>query len=166
LTKTIAIKPFWGVRGGTIHQKQNAVFSTFIAGSADHGRERALQNNYWGVGPRAGLDGEWHLPSGFGLIGKTAAALLYGHTQGKNSLTITHTDDTVDADPSASNFYRVVPNVQLAMGLEWQTCFWCEKMFYKVSAMWETSCYWNSWPTQESELLGIQGLTVNMELDF
>lgn len=180
LTKSIAIRPYWGVRGGTLHQKFSNNF-TIPIGLANTEETFSARNNYWGVGPRTGVNGEWHLNQGFSVLGKGAGALLYGKTKARttrNILEVGTTAFTIERQYT-DNFYQLVPNLQLSLGLQWQTCFWCEKMFFKMSASWETNIWWDQFnlpyslssvtapfPTVGSQPLTMEGLTVNFEWDF
>ena len=180
LTKTIAVRPHLGARGGTLHQKFNSSFSERLAG-ANAEETFSGKNNYWGVGPRAGFNGEWHMSRGFSVLGKVAGALLYG----KNDVNSLTSERLVDASVFTvgrhytDDFYQLVPNMQLALGFQWQTCFWCESMFFKMSAAWETNYWWNQFhlpvglvgftaplPTVGNQPLTMEGLTLNFEWDF
>lgn len=179
LTRSLAVRPHWGARGGTIHQQFNSSFTNDIFSARSqldfHGK-----NNYWGVGPRVGFNGEWHLSKGFSLLGNAAGALLYGKTNVRSlteQLFIGATAFTINRDYT-DHFYQLVPNLQLLLGFQWQTCFWCEKMFFKMSAGWETNIWWDQFnllvasgttspfPTLGNQPLTMEGLTVNFEWDF
>lgn len=180
LTKSIAIRPYWGARGGTIHQKFSDHFTAGI-GTVNSEETFNARNNYWGVGPRTGVNGEWHVTQGFSLLGKAAGALLYGQTKSRSTHNVLPLDETVFLIERqyTDNFYQLVPNLQLSLGLQWQACFWCEKMFFKMSASWETNIWWDQFnvpsslsnisapfPTAGSQPLTMEGLTVNVEWDF
>lgn len=181
LTKSVAIRPHWGVRGGTLHQKFGSSFGGIVLGGANSERSFSGRNNYWGVGPRTGVNGEFHLNQGFSILGKVAGTLLYGKTKARSTtrdLAIGATAFTIERQYT-DNFYQLVPNLQLSLGFQWQTCFWCEKMFFKMSAAWETNYWWNQFnlpfgvagtvapfPTVGNQPLTMEGLTVNFEWDF
>jgi len=189
LTKTVAIRPYWGVRGGSINQSFRSHLSELLITGAESGTPLEIhfngKNKYWGVGPRAGVDGQMDVCYGFSVLGKLAGALLYGKTRANS--TSSHILST--ADPASANlttqsnftdnFDQLVPNLQLSLGLQWQTCFWCEKLFYKMSASWEGNYWWNQFnlpvgqitaippiPTVGNQPLTMEGLTLNFELDF
>jgi hypothetical protein len=180
LTKTVAVRPHLGVRGGTLHQRFSSSFTDRLAGANDAETFKG-KNNYWGVGPRAGFNGELHMSQGFSVLGKVAGALLYG----KNKVSSLTSELVVDATEYTTerqyteNFYQLVPNMQLSLGLQWQTCFWCESMFFKMSAAWETNYWWEQFnlpsglagfnaplPTVGNQPLTMEGLTLNFEWDF
>jgi hypothetical protein len=178
LTKSLAIRPHLGARGGTIHQKFNSDFTVPLTGSIQEQTFSGKQN-YWGVGPRVGANGEWHLSQGFSLLARAAGALLYGKND-VMALTQTRTSEDFNTERQyGDDFYQLVPNMQLLFGFQWQTCFWCEKMFFKMSASWETNYWWDQFnlpvglagfsapqPTVGQQALTMEGLTVNFEWDF
>lgn len=180
LTKSVAIRPYWGARGGTIHQKFNDAYSARVSGLNSQ-QVFSGKNNYWGVGPRTGVSGEWHLNRGFSLLGRVAGALLYGKTDVRTISQTLGVSDTVFTieHQYKDDFYQLVPNLQMSLGFQWQTCFWCETMFFKMSASWETNYWWNQFnlpfgysgfsvplPTVGNQPLTMEGLTVNFEWDF
>lgn len=181
LTKSLALRPHLGARGGTVHQKFQNIFTNPFAGEV-HSQESFIgKNNYWGLGPRFGFDGEWHLAKKFSFIGQISGALLYG--QNNVSAIAQNINATTDAAGLTSNYsdeyYQLAPNLQIALGFQWQRCFWCETMFFKVSASWETNYWWNQFnlpvglsgynaplPTVGNQPLTTEGLTINMEWGF
>jgi hypothetical protein len=180
LTKSVSFRPYLGARGGTLHQKFSSDFTNNLIGTDTEFTFNG-HNNYWGVGPRTGMNGEWHFCGGFSFLGKVSGALLYGQTKASSlaqNLAVGSTAFTVERQYT-DNFYQLVPNMQMAVGLQWQTCFWCEKMFFKMSASWEANYWWNQFnlpvgivgfaapfPTVGNQPLTMEGLTVNFEWDF
>ncbi len=185
VTKCLGFRPHWGVRAAWLDQKfhdhfRNPANAPFPGFSVDEAKFSA-KNNYWGVGPRAGLNAEWHMPCGFSFLGRTSAAVLYGKTR-----TSYKTERFFDGDTDftierqfSDNFWQLAPTLQLLLGMQWDTCFWCETMYYAISVSWETNFWWNQnnvpvvldgymtpVPTNSSEPVTMEGLTVNMEWDF
>lgn len=178
LTKSLACRPYIGIRGGILHQKLENSFSNSIVLYEE--QNFSGKNDFWGVGPRTGFKGEWHWTERFSLTGNLAGALLYGKTKASSvtnrrdvgsstALQFRHTD----------YFYQLAPTLQMAFGFQWQTCFNCERMFFKMGASWETNYWWNQlncplghestlipFPATANQSLNMEGLTVNMEWDF
>lgn len=176
LTRTVAIRPHWGLRGGNINQKFS---SSFTNGLFNTPQSFSGKNNYWGIGPRTGVNGEMHLSRGFSILGKLAGALLYGNTNVKAFATHLVSNVNTTIRNHRDSFAQLAPNLQMALGFQWQTCFWCEKMFFKMSASWETNYWWNQFnlpfgyesvkaplPTVGNQPLTMEGLTLNFEWDF
>ncbi len=181
LTCTVALRPYFGVRGGTIYQRFRSNFTSPLGEETNQEEKFRGRNNYWGVGPRAGFNGEWHFSQRFSLLGKLAGALLYGKTdaRSKTSRLAAEATSFVIQPQYTDDFYQLVPNLQLALGFQWQTCFWCEQMFFKISASWEANYWWNQFnlpvglagftapfPTVGNQPLTMEGLVLNLEWDF
>jgi len=84
VSRSLALRPFVSVKGGWIHQSihsewQNPDLSAPVYFSV--GTEN-LKNNFWGIGPGAGINTEWSLfqgESSYYLFGDFSAALIWGH---------------------------------------------------------------------------------------
>lgn len=180
LTRSLAIRPHAGLEGGSVHQKFKDLFSGRLAGS--NSQERFYgRNNYWGVGPRTGVSGEWQFKEGFSLLGKMAGALLYGKTQARSLNENMATGESLFTTNRQykDNFYQLVPHLQMALGLQWQSKFSCDNIFCKMALSWETNFWWNQCnmpyslgdfvapiPTVGNQPLTMEGLTANFELNF
>ncbi len=188
-TRRFSLRPHWGVRGAFIDQKFSNVFSDPLINPVALARLLGTQpafafdgkNNWWGVGPRAGMFSEWHLCSGFSILGKAAGALMYGQTR-VSSVTQTVpflTDTYVVIRKASEHFDQLVPNLQMMLGLQWGTCFNCDSMYFGMNVCWETNYWWNQFnlpasvdlfdaplPSIGNQPLTQEGLTINLELDF
>lgn len=148
----LSLRPFLSVEGGWIHREWNVLYTDFLApvslGSFLASDSYSTKSNYWGVGPRAGLGGNWWLGAGFKLFGNLSGSLLSGRiTKNTASLTdssftggVTSTDiQTWTNDP----LFRVVPHLQAAVGAAYDICFSCEQYRFSISAGWEVNEFWN-----------------------
>lgn len=179
LTRTFAFRPHVGVEGGDIHQKFSDEFTNPFTGTI-----RALTfagtDRYWGVGPRLGMQGEWHVGP-FSLLGSLAGSLLYGKTivTSKSDSTLTSGGTIVNHHFHDDPLNHLVPHIQMGAGLQWQGNFWRERMFGKISALWEANAwgemfnlpvgmdfFYAPFPTIGSRMLAMNGLTVKVEWDF
>jgi hypothetical protein len=180
LTKAFAFRPHWGVRAAWIDQRFRDHFRGALQLNQDEFKFFG-KNNYWGVGPRTGMNGEWHLGKGFSVLGKIAGALLYGQTR------IMHRSEQIPTGAAAfdivnqfsEHFDQLVPNLQMLFGLQWGSCFRCDKMYFGVNVCWEANYWWNQFnipvalenyraplPTVGNQPVTMEGLTLNTELDF
>ncbi len=180
-TQTLLLRPHFGGRGAWLHQSfanhfRHSINPAHIAEFRFDGK-----NRYWGVGPRMGFDGEWHLGRGFSLLGKIASSLLYGQTKVEN----------LSQGPSSATgqweihhlfndrFDQLVPNLQMLFGIQWGTSFRCDTLYFGMNASWETNYWWNQFnipvsfegyaapmPTVGNQPLTMEGLTLNFQLDF
>ncbi|NGX33951.1 MAG: hypothetical protein K1060chlam1_00295 [Candidatus Anoxychlamydiales bacterium] len=84
ISKSLALHPFLGIKGGWINQSIRSNWQNPNLSGADFfniGTEN-LKNNYWGIGPGAGINTKWNLYSGqsqFYLFGDFSGALMWGH---------------------------------------------------------------------------------------
>ncbi len=190
----LAMKPYIGATGGWIDRRLRTSFgdgvpnTTSVSGTVPFllaDSTYASKANYWGVGPRAGLDGFWKLGMGFEFIGKMSTALLYGNTF-NNYETITSAGITSVYGAGANNSifnitnnkhnWRIVPNLQLYLGLGWGDCFSCGQYYFGINAGWEADFFWNLPnfvnPTSllqsstAAHTVDLAGLTVDVRFDF
>jgi hypothetical protein len=87
--KAVSLRPFLGLKGGWIDQRIHSTWHNPTLPPApptfepfNEGREN-LKNNFWGVGPSAGLNTKWALRTrkhhSFSLFGDFSGAIMYGH---------------------------------------------------------------------------------------
>ena len=80
---SLGVRPFIGVKGGTINQGinstwnfQGALFDIFPIA---YGAIENLKNNFSGVGPSFGMDSKWKLYKNFNFRGDVSGAWLWGN---------------------------------------------------------------------------------------
>jgi len=84
ISKSLALFPFLGIKGGWIHQSIHSKWQNPALSGAEFfntGIEN-LKNNFWGIGPEAGINMKWSLVAGqiqFYLFGDFSGALMWGH---------------------------------------------------------------------------------------
>jgi hypothetical protein len=189
MTKQLSFRPHWGIRGAWLNQK----FSDHFFDNANQSDEGAFleqqrftgRNHYWGIGPRAGSNAEWHLDYGFSMIGKVAATLLYGQSHVKSDESQRQSDSTIPEpilkQRATEHFDQLVPNLQMVLGMQWGTCFNCDRMYFNFNVCWETNYWWNMYniptllqgngfnppfPTIGNQPVTMEGLTINAQFDF
>lgn len=135
LTPSVALHPFVGLRGTSIFQKlfSQVITDVVISGSGTATDTRTFQDHqqFYGLGPLFGLNGDCDIEYGLGLYGTVAFSLLYGTYH-------LHFDDTevVTAPATPSQIYSTIKkdtkafdfDVDLALGIQWQylvrnTCY-------------------------------------------
>ena len=86
VSHALSLRPFVGIKGGWIHQKIDTKWefaTTPIGFSAYNLGKENLKNNFWGIGPSAGVNMRWDLlqrPSDtLHLFGDFSGALMWGH---------------------------------------------------------------------------------------
>ncbi len=184
-----SMKPYLAATGGWIDRR----FSIAIGNAADAtiaaagSLAAALQqgtyfakSNYWGIGPRLGIDTSWEVGLGIELLGKMSSALLFGKTfnnyESITSGTITGTGNQYFYISNNLHNWRMVPQLQLYTGIGWGSCFDCRKYYFGINAGWEANFFWNlanfvppTGNTQgytKSHNIDLCGLTIDARFDF
>lgn len=84
INKSLSLYPFLGIKGGWINQSIHSKWHNPDLMGAEFfniGIEN-LKNNYWGIGPGAGINTKWNLFTGknqFYFFGDFSGALMWGH---------------------------------------------------------------------------------------
>jgi hypothetical protein len=185
ITRHISFKPHWGASGAILKQKFHDLFSVplnprgtieTVSQSEFHGK-----NQWWGIGPRVGVEGSWHLGAGLSILANTSAALYYGQSKVRfHSKQIYAPSGSTSVNRKFNDaFYQLVPNLQLFLGLGWGTCLNCDEVFLGIDAGWETNYWWNQCnlpvavtgytaplPSVGNQPVTMEGLTLNIHIDY
>jgi Legionella pneumophila major outer membrane protein precursor len=155
VSKWLTLRPHAGLRDawinqrGSVHYQGNIISETTAADFAI-----ALKNNFWGIGPRAGIDGQWGLCRGFSLYSELAASLLLGYFKisefqtpslavpsGSPAGPIIAAPTTVaiaGSDQSFREKYTAARMVaDLALGVRYQTSFYDDSYGLMLDIGWE-----------------------------
>jgi len=169
-SRRFSIRPHFGLKAAWIDMHYHAKYSNvLIAGNPNTPYpELSVRNrsDYWGVGPRVGIDGHLHIGWGFSLYGMTSAAMLYGRFDTK--LKLIDPDLTVVVN---HDFYRLRATGQIAAGLRWGWCF-SRKYFLSLHLGWETQYWWEQLEMRFFERyepgadLSFSGLDAGIRFDF
>lgn len=168
----LSLRPMIGVKGGWIDQtiktkwEKDIIFFEVISITATED----LKNDFWGVGPKGGVNGQWILGgrcnSFFSLFGDVSAAFMWGHWVIKDEF-----DDsfqtTVITKVKDRNFGALM--LQGAIGLRFDYC--CPSTF-SIQAGYEIEDWLNHYQIFDngtgghSNELILQGFTLRLRLDF
>lgn len=136
------LTPLIGVQGGWISRRLDLTYDALPFENVQV--QANNETKYWGVGPKFGMNTDWKLGNcGFELFGNFATALLYGESF--DELLIGEGEDVDDGITSDSNRGRIVPTMQMVLGLGWNKCFnySCHDYYVNLDAAWEVNYYWN-----------------------
>ncbi len=186
VTRWLALKPHFGIRGAWIKQtyKTNldggfAALPALTAVITDHLK---IKNDFKGVGLRGGLDSEWTLYERLSIYGNAAYSLIYGnfslnqHEQRQLAgAAVLSTVNNVH-----NSFQQIVSIGELAIGLRWDHTFCNEWVALRLQAGWEFNAYFGqnqfahfgtgmasplSFVANNDDLT-IQGFVLSARLDF
>lgn len=132
--------------------------------------------DYWGIGPRAGLDTAWHFNKCFSIVGEVAATALWGKFSSKSDAIQTNDqNDLVVFTPNTNiktNFHSVKPVLEFFLGLRWEDWWCCDEYYGAIDLGWEVQ-WWGGQNQIVSGVtetrwgdLGLQGLTLRFRFQF
>lgn len=173
--KWLTIRPFIGVRGLVIDQDYSVEYKGGTIAPFDEDKVH-MDNDFWGVGIRAGVNTLWGLGKGFSIYGNGSAALLSGDFDVHEHEKLEHADRRImDIKRDVDN---VVVTADLALGLQWDYMFSKDRYHLGVKLGWEFDLFCDqnklfnfigSSPGAinfQDDDLTFQGLTVGFRFDF
>lgn len=174
--------PFGGVRGQWIRQKLNTsqVSTAQSATGATIDSTSSTSSKSWAVGPRAGLNGKWHLGWGVRFEGDVGGSVLFTqYTSVKNTVSpIVANGPTTGGQFNDYNCLRA--GTEMNLGLGWGSYFDCRNYHLDLLATYDFQVFWNqnmmrqlvdsiniTVPSSGSiNNLYVQGLTLKAQFDF
>ena len=151
-----------------------------------------MDNKFYGVGVRGGLNTNWHLGCGWALYGESAASIVYGRFKVRHSETLRECDGNhekirvLDLDDS---FRASRAMLDLGLGVQWMGMICDCKYGFLISLGWEQHLFFHQnqlWRTvrigdpilpttqnkgenvyhQRRGNLDTQGVTLRIKFDF
>jgi hypothetical protein len=171
ITKALILQPLLGARVATLFQTMNAHFGqNTVVGFAQQWYAYKIRNNYWGIGPRIGVDCKWVLPHNVGFTGLITGSLLYGKVTIEQLTWSTTTNIFQQTGSARSSENMIAPNLQMALGLDWGMSFYKDKMYWGMNIAWELNYWWNHAHfdifRQVQFPIEMQGLTFRTDFQF
>lgn len=176
LNKSLIFRPFGGVKAAWVHQKVKVRYRDILINvSLPAPLNIDAKNNFFGVGPRIGLDTQFLFPKYIGLFFNSSLAFLYGEFDLR---TINSNFVGGAAPPQFEDLqysrYRVTPVTQIQLGLNMSWCFGKNRNL-AFQAGYEGQFWWNqmqmnfnifSTALTAPQDLFMHGLFLNGRLDF
>lgn len=142
VSRYVILNPHFGVRFGWISQdflsRNGGTYATSTEG-VDNNVDMEAENDFWGIGARAGLDSEWHLGAGWYIFGNIAASLLYSHFETSQDVNF----DQDDRTELKHEFYTSTPNAEISLGLCWNKYFSKNRYLFALKAAYEFHAWIN-----------------------
>jgi hypothetical protein len=172
---------FFGVRGAWIYQSLvnqfGSIGNTVRGISTSMGIiDSTLKSDSWAVGPRVGLNGNWHLGKGARIYGNGAADLLFTRYKISREESSTFLGLTYDVNQRQINTLRA--HIDLELGLGWGSHFGDKRWHidfsagYGFQAFFDQNMFRAFYATGSSVgeaphgNLYVQGLSAKAQLDF
>lgn len=143
----------FGLRGDhntqAIVQEMDLSQTTTVGGTtAAPVQGRAKQTTQtWGIGPRAGVTGNYLMPYGFKIFGNFAASLLYTHAtlKGKQNTVLGLVSDrqTQEISLEKLELNTVSPNVEAGIGLGWGSHVNRRRWHIDLDLSYDVNILWN-----------------------
>lgn len=148
----LSIRPHFDIKATWLTINQNVVFTQSTVEQLFrtdlYGLDTKTKNhtNYWGLGPRVGVDSQWFLGYGFHIFGDIAASILYSHFKANHRTIGPPSEFTFLPDGKQlhikHDFHRFVPFAQMFLGLGWDTYINDDKQHLGFKLGYEVQYYW------------------------
>ncbi len=173
-----AITPHVGIKAAWIN---NTVTNKFTGGTV--GTDAVYMkrgDDFWGVGPQVGVNGNWGMSEGIGLFCDNSMAILLGYAKindhswssaAANTLTMTYNEGSIAV---------LSPALKTFLGLQYEKPVYYGCQHIRIRGGWDTSFYFNQFAhsmilnetpnalfhTDENNTFGLTGLRIDLCWDF
>lgn len=158
MSPQIAVRPHVGVKAAWIDLQQKITYGLPQSPlDALSGTDNKVKDNsdFKGVGPRIGIDSNWHLGYGFSIKADASFSVLYGHYK------VRHKEDFPEGIVFAqietfdikmkSKTHAFSPFLNTILGLQWESYLNDSKQHLSLSAGYEVQYYWRQNQMEFSE---------------
>jgi hypothetical protein len=168
--RRLMLKPHFGIAAAWIDQRFKGRFLLNIPVNELKMRH---ESDSWGIGPRVGVDMDWRIFRGFGLVGTAATDLLYTHYD--LDLKASSPNNPTLFSGISSDLDTLRAELELYLGIN--TCFKVSRktilnlqLGYDFQIWWNQNMMrWNNdtgWTASPEGNLYLDGLRLTLKLDF
>ena len=182
VSRKVVFNPHFGLRFAWVDQD----FSAHYAGTgivSDPSNIFHGESDFWGVGIRLGVDTDWAVGMGFKFFANASASVLSGKFETDNEFL-----SPVGPNPKAydvdGEFHMNVPNLELAVGIDWGTYLYDHRYYLDFRAGYEFQVWWDQFnvgrvysvgaangqgigiDTSSRAMLTLNGFTFRIQLDI
>ncbi len=140
----LALKPYIALSTAWIDQK----FNINSSGGMSRGTaafvvlddDIDMKNDFWGIGPKFGLETSWFLGCGFSIFGNADISILYGEfdiSQEESVLLEGITPAIIYLDLTKDKFWLSRVNLDFILGFKWERTFRDGCYYFAMEAGWE-----------------------------
>ncbi|MBS0654001.1 MAG: hypothetical protein JSR39_10820 [Verrucomicrobia bacterium] len=181
-SKWLTLRPFAGLRTAWIHQHWNTKFDDVTSTNFLQNIRTFtvhLNQKFWGIGPRVGLDAEFGLISGLSLFSNGSFNLLYSYfkdTRREDIVSNQNVKSITESSKQANRSEQAILDIQL--GLRWDQMLAKDRFHIRIQSGWEHHLFFNhnqffsftqagaSSITTPNGNLGFQGWFISGRFDF
>ena len=174
LFKTLSLRPHFGIQTSWQEQKFHAAYivASTTAFSDILGQNKVIvDQGFWGVGIRLGLDGSWRFIDHLGLYTNSAISTLWGRFDTRARSYDTNSAESYSdllIGDTDNHFYTISPVLQAEIGVQSDWMFYDKYRFF-VQVGWEEQVWFlqaqYSTTIADTSLI-LQGLTARFRFDF
>ncbi len=171
VSKFLSFHPFFALATAWIQQRRHCQFTSNV------NNQIALksENDFWGIGPRLGVDTQFAFCPHWSLYANASCDLLFAHFDIREKQD--NKTESLEIYNLNYNLNRTVPAMALGLGIAYETNLKADRYHLLIKAGYENRYFWrqNQLPTLDldtpafqraSEDLSLQGLTLDFRLDF
>jgi hypothetical protein len=179
--KRLSMRPFLGARTAWINQEYKIEYENAPIGLNQTLNDTVkMKCDYWGLGPRAGVDLRWWVTNTLNIFGAASINLLYGEFRIKQreEAEIQPLGTTEPPLHFNDSYHIARPITDLAIGFGWDNMFFDDRLHIGVKVGWEQHIFFdqnqfirfvssstNSLLSNRGDL-ALEGLTASLRLDF
>lgn len=177
----LSFRPHWGLKTAWFDQEQITRYTGGLANGDDLGLQGDTVHikddcDFWGLGPRVGVDSKWHLGYGFSIFGNVAGALLFGHFDVEHKERYSAASD--NRIKLSANRHAFSPTAQMQLGLRYDKYMHDNTQHIGVGLGFEAQYWWRQNQMLKiddaqvlkyerySEDVSMHGLTLDIQWDF
>lgn len=171
VSRFFSLRPFGGLATSWMDQHRYFRFSTLDSNRI----ALKSKNDFWGIGPRLGLNTRLFYNENLSFYGNLSGNLLWGNFLNKERENNKSTGVTFYN--LRYQVHRMVPNAAIGIGAVFEDNFADDAYHFMIKVGYESQYWWrqNQLPEFDgstiafhtaSEDIGMQGLTVELRLDF
>lgn len=178
LTECFRTAPYIGVKAVWTKQRYELSFPTLFAPIPDASNympfgfaDLFAEAKTFGIGPQLGIYGKWDWFCNFGIYGDVSGAMMwtrYSDINASRDLTITAEilPEPVEiiAPLISPDWSRIRPMVAAQVGLDWEGCFWCDRVSVHLKVGYEVEYFWRLFPTLGEGDFDMQGLVISLSV--
>ena len=163
--ESLTLTPHFGVRGARIHQLQTIVYPEVLEGILKVTINN--RNNFSGVGPIMGLQGEYCFWNNVQVWTGVSGALLYGtfHVNSRYEFAAP-TEDFFSSPQIINCAGRLRPTVQAFLGLHWEKEICDSGTIFDIGIAYEANYWWNQWMSVPSFIASFVSIIGNGDLSL
>ncbi len=188
-SKYLSIRPLISVRGAWIKQHYLVEYLYGASAIRMDPMNMNAKTNYWGVGPRLGVDLFWHITKHFGVYGNASGSLLYGRFDVTQDFSINHGKPQTILPQLTQSIHRrpwrARSNLESGVGLAWESsidrkehpCHLTLGVGYEIAYWFDMNLLMRNQTSnvlaftgfnenEEGGNLGIQGWNFHVRLDY